>query len=90
MAHSTGTGGLALIAAGIVLLSDTQLNAQGPGQGDMALQNEGHTGVVYRASTETGGLAGSTSHPRKFRIDIKPAVTVMTVIVISIMQSDLA
>ena len=51
MARDTVTELLALITAGFVLLSVTQVNAQGLGQGDMALKNEGHSGVV---SPESG------------------------------------
>jgi hypothetical protein len=53
MARDTVTEWLALIAAGFVLLSVTQVNAQGLGQGDMAVKNEGHSGVVSpEAGTE--------------------------------------
>ncbi len=50
MERGVGTGGLALIAAAFALLSVTGVNSQGLGQGDMALQNEGHTGVTYPES----------------------------------------
>jgi hypothetical protein len=52
MARNSSTYGRALTGMVFALLSVNHLNAQGLGQGDMALKNEGHAGVVY---PESGG-----------------------------------
>lgn len=50
MARHPGPERHALIAAVIALLSITDVEAQGLEQGDMAVQNEGHSGVTYPES----------------------------------------
>ncbi|MGL4235963.1 hypothetical protein [Tabrizicola sp.] len=47
MARRIGTEKSALVAAVFALLSVAHVDAQGLGQGDMALKNEGHSGIVH-------------------------------------------
>jgi hypothetical protein len=61
MAHTTGTQKRALTAVVFALLTVTAAYTEGLGQGDMALKNEGHAGIVHPdSSTEIAAqLTGS-------------------------------
>ncbi|MGL4238604.1 hypothetical protein [Tabrizicola sp.] len=50
MVPTTGTYRRALIAVAFALLTVTNVDAEGLGQGDMALENEGHSGIVQPES----------------------------------------